>query len=251
MNYVVVDKEQLESDLTIVADSIREKSGTTEDLAFPSGFKSVVESIDTSKEEQEKTISITENGVSEVTPDEGKVLSKVTVNTNVASGGGSNEVTLKQRIFNEVTVFHIDEVCKIPTHCFNGCSNLVKLSAPNAIDCGDYACYGCAKLAYVDLGNITALRIAMLNGLHQINTVILRNTTLVTLNGTFGNNFSIKNDNYVVSGKKYYCYFYVPRALIEDYKVATNWSTYAHRFRPLEDYTVDGTTTGAFDESKI
>ena len=89
--YVVVDKEQLEADLTIVADSIREKSGTTEDLAFPLGMKEVVESIDTSKEEQEKTISITENGTTEVTPDEGKVLSKVTVNTNVASSGGSDD----------------------------------------------------------------------------------------------------------------------------------------------------------------
>ena len=89
--YVVVDKEQLEADLTTVADSIREKSGTTEDLAFPLGMKEVVESIDTSKPEQEKTISITENGTTEVTPDEGKVLSKVTVNVEVASGGGSSE----------------------------------------------------------------------------------------------------------------------------------------------------------------
>lgn len=165
--------------------------------------------------------------------------------------GGSNEVTLTQRILNEVTVFHMNEVCTIPTHCFNGCSNLVKFSAPNAINCGDYVFYGCGNLGYVDLGNITALRIAMLNGNHKVNTVILRNTTLVTLNGTFGNSFSISNDNYVVGGTKYYCYFYVPRALIEDYKVATNWSTYAHRLRPLEDYTVDGTIDGAFDESKI
>ncbi len=37
------------------------------------------------KEEQEKTIDITENGTTEVTPDEGKALSKVTV--NVAVGG--------------------------------------------------------------------------------------------------------------------------------------------------------------------
>lgn len=90
-NYVVVDKEQLEADLTTVADSIREKSGTTEDLAFPLGMKEVVESIDTSKPEQEKTIDITENGTTEVTPDEGKVLSKVTVNVDVESGGGSSD----------------------------------------------------------------------------------------------------------------------------------------------------------------
>lgn len=91
--YVVVDKEKLDSDLTIVADSIRAKGGTTEELEFPLGMKEAVESIKTgiTKPEQEKTIEITENGTTEVTPDEGKVLSKVTVNVEVESGGGSDK----------------------------------------------------------------------------------------------------------------------------------------------------------------
>lgn len=43
--YVVIDKEQLESDLTIVADSIRAKANVTEKLEFPLGMKSAVEAI--------------------------------------------------------------------------------------------------------------------------------------------------------------------------------------------------------------
>ena len=43
--YVVIDKEQLESDLTVLADAIREKGGTSEQLAFPLGMKSAVDSI--------------------------------------------------------------------------------------------------------------------------------------------------------------------------------------------------------------
>lgn len=39
-------------------------------------------------------------------------------------------------------------------------------------------------------------------------------------------------------------YIYVPSALVDSYKAATNWSTYADQFRALEDYTVDGTVTG-------
>lgn len=31
-------------------------------------------------------------------------------------------------------------------------------------------------------------------------------------------------------------YIYVPKALLEDYKVATNWSVYADSFRAIEDY---------------
>lgn len=43
------------------------------------------------KEEQEKTIDITENGITEVTPDEGKVLSKVTVNVEVEQSEGGED----------------------------------------------------------------------------------------------------------------------------------------------------------------
>lgn len=46
-------------------------------------------------------------------------------------------------------------------------------------------------------------------------------------------------------------YIYVPRTLVDSYKAATNWSTYADQFRALEDYTVDGTVTGDLDETKI
>lgn len=39
------------------------------------------------KEEQTKSVTITENGTTTVTPDEGKTLSSVTVNTEVEGGG--------------------------------------------------------------------------------------------------------------------------------------------------------------------
>ena len=62
---------------------------------------------------------------------------------------------------------------------------------------------------------------------------------------------SLANTNAINSINSVNGYIYVPKSLIEDYKVATNWSAYADQFRVLEDYTVDGTTTGELDESKI
>lgn len=44
-DYRVIDAEQLNADLTIVADAIRAKGGTTEQLPFPLGMKSAVEAI--------------------------------------------------------------------------------------------------------------------------------------------------------------------------------------------------------------
>ena len=62
---------------------------------------------------------------------------------------------------------------------------------------------------------------------------------------------SLANANAISGINSVNGYIYVPKSLIDDYKVATNWATFADRFRALEDYTVDGTTTGELDESKI
>ena len=46
-NYKVVDADQLDADLKTVADAIREKGGTTDELAFPDGMATAVEAIQT------------------------------------------------------------------------------------------------------------------------------------------------------------------------------------------------------------
>lgn len=63
---VVVDKEQLENDLTVVADAIREKGETTEQLAFPQGMKQAVKAIEKGIVPS-GTVQITENGMHDVT----------------------------------------------------------------------------------------------------------------------------------------------------------------------------------------
>lgn len=72
--------------------------------------------------------------------------------------------------------------------------------------------------------------------------LILRGEEMSTL-GSLGLNGSL-----IASGSGY---IYVPSALIETYKANSGWETYANQFRALEDYTVDGTITGALDEAKI
>ena len=67
---------------------------------------------------------------------------------------------------------------------------------------------------------------------------------MVSLQGT---TVTLKNTP-IASGTGY---IYVPAALVDSYKAATNWSNFAAQFRALEDYTVDGTTTGALDPTKI
>ena len=68
--------------LAAVAGAIRTKKGTS-GLINPQNFESEISSIKTEKPEQEKSVSISTNGTTEVTPDNGKVLSKVSITTNV------------------------------------------------------------------------------------------------------------------------------------------------------------------------
>lgn len=124
---------------------------------------------------------------------------------------------------------------------FEGCRALRSLKIPNATEIGPYSLQACTSLTKLDLPSVKKI---YAGGLQSPNLValILRYNSVVKLDNT--NAFSGK----IVDGTGY---IYVPRALIEDYKVAANWSTYASQFRVLEDYTVDGTTTGELDESKI
>jgi hypothetical protein len=51
----VIDSAQLEADLTTVADAIRTKGETTEPLAFPDGYKTAIESIETGVDTSDAT----------------------------------------------------------------------------------------------------------------------------------------------------------------------------------------------------
>ena len=119
-----------------------------------------------------------------------------------------------------------------------------------------YAFYNCSSLTTVDLPAATSVGANAFNSCYSLTTLILRNTTKVcTLSNT--NAFTNCYHYYGTVNSKYNPdglqdgYIYVPASLIDDYKTATNWSTLATQFRALEDYTVDGTTTGELDESKI
>ena len=127
---------------------------------------------------------------------------------------------------------------------FSNCSSLTEANFPNATSIGNYAFNGCSKLTEVDFQNATSIGISAFNGCNKLASLILRKSTdICTLY-----NKSAFNGTPIASGTGY---IYVPAALIDSYKAATNWSTYAAQFRALEDYTVDGTTTGDLDPTKI
>lgn len=85
-NYKVVDADELDAGLKTIADSIREKTGGTEELSFPTGMKEAVDAMNNASGDavdivlQSKVVE-PEEIVKVVTPDkECDALSAVTVN---------------------------------------------------------------------------------------------------------------------------------------------------------------------------
>lgn len=109
---------------------------------------------------------------------------------------------------------------------------------------GKYAFGSSNRLTIVDIPNVTSIADVAFCDCSELKSLILRNPeTVCTLGPT---NVFLRTP--ITSGTGY---IYVPAALVNSYKAATNWKTYANQIRALEDYTVDGTISGELDETKI
>lgn len=119
--------------------------------------------------------------------------------------------------------------------------------------------FGCHKLTKIDISHYnistTTNTESFCHDCRYLKTIIIR---------SFGTSYVLSitafNYCYHVNGKVHGTYnpngdkdgyFYVPRDMVDTLKSATNWSKYADQIRALEDYTIDGTTTGELDESKV
>lgn len=125
----------------------------------------------------------------------------------------------------------------------------------DAVSFGTYAFFGCLKLETIDARKVQSISNAALDSCQSMMTLILRANAVATLNDTsfLGNSHHFKgtaNSTYNPNGYKDGLIF-VRSSKLDSYKTATNWSVFAACFRALQDYTVDGTTTGELDMVKV
>ena len=148
-------------------------------------------------------------------------------------------------------VFEDDSVITLSGRALSSKNNLEAIRLPNLINFPGYQKTNNNRvLNYLDLGKIQ-------NGIdtdfttdYFLDTILLRNTTGVV---------PLSRTSYFDGAFYYYRgpfgHIYVPSALVSQYQQATNWaSLYANNndlFRAIEDYTLDRTTTGEFDLTRI
>lgn len=106
------------------------------------------------------------------------------------------------------------------TYTFYGCTNLRK------IDFGSNSATFNDRFGQNYFGNCSALLALII----RCNNVVLA-----------GSSSFINTNTSIYSGNGY---VYVPSNLIDSYKAANNWKTYASQIRAIEDYSTDGTVNG-------
>lgn len=162
-----------------------------------------------------------------------------------------NVATLGQSCFQESGIVDVclPAATNLGLYPFSGCKALKRAVFPKATNIGTYSMANCTSLEKVEFGSTITISSQLFMKDAVLTCLILRSESLCALS----NANAFKNTP-VETGAG--C-IYVPRALLsdddetKDYRRATNWSTYAAKFRALEDYTVDGTVTGELDETKI
>lgn len=154
-----------------------------------------------------------------------------------------------------LTSINIPNATSVGGSAFQSCTALQRIKFPKLTTVNNYTLGGCSALQCADFAKATSLGTYVFNNCYTLNAIILRGSTMCTLSNAnaftgcyriLGTTNATYNPNGVKDG-----YIYIPSALENTYKSDSKWSEYASQLRVLENYTVDGTTTGELDESKI
>ena len=125
-------------------------------------------------------------------------------------------------------VIYPAEFSAVPYQLFRGCTSLQDFDFSNITTINTSAFSSC-PLTEVNLPKITRFNGYCFGGCSNLAKVVIRqNTSVCTLSST-----NVFNSTPIANGEGF---IYVPDELLEDYKVATNWSTYAEQIKPLSEY---------------
>lgn len=111
---------------------------------------------------------------------------------------------------------------------FSGCAKLTKINVENLKTIAQGGFQRCSVLNNLDFHNLTSISANGFLTCSTLDTLIIRTDSVCKLA-----NINAFTDTPIANGTGF---VYVPLALIEDYKTATNWTTYATQFRAIEDY---------------
>jgi hypothetical protein len=210
VTYKAVNGGSLDADLTKVADAIRERAGTEDDLEFPSGFVSAVEAI------PNYMVLLANRQLTEFSSEEvsGQLASSafadqpnlVSVNIPNWTGGGGYAFQTCPKL----TTVGCQSLRAIGAYCFSGCKALERIELPSLTYISGGAFNGCSALKTVIIGTENSTNIATLENINAFS-----GTPIASGEGSI----------------------YVRDNLYDSYTKAANWSTYSSQIKKLSTYT--------------
>jgi hypothetical protein len=232
----------LTNKLTAIADSIRDKTGTTDKLTLDQ-MPQAIANIETGG-------SSGGGGVNSCTLDDffndnniGDVVDSSTIMSVIVKGkksissisypnvtvmGGESYPFLNTGKAGNDFVISMPKLQKTyGSYTFYG-TNATRIDIPALTFLGTNSVYSCHYIKYLYLPSATTIMNSAIMYCSLLTSLVLPGETMCELSSS--SNFT---NTPIKSGTGY---IYVPQSLIEDYKVATNWSLYADQFRAIEDY---------------
>lgn len=118
-----------------------------------------------------------------------------------------------------LTTINFPKVTCINDNAFYGCTGLINVNFPSLTDLRNACFYGCSNLATAILGSIPQIKNTVFKNCSSLNTLVIKTNSICTMLNTAafdGTPFASGGTGGTV---------YVPQALIESYKTASNWAT--------------------------
>lgn len=189
-----------------------------------------------------------------------------------AVSGFENEDLLAKRVMGTIEEYSSDEISSVNDHAFAYCNKLSDVNLPSATIINDYAFYYCTNLKNVYLPSLTDIRAYAFSYCTSLTTLelpALEYAYIYMIRKSGVRTLKIPNVKTIDDYSFYYAesliavvieqtdiictlknksafsntpiasgtgHIYVPDTLVEDYKAATNWSTYADQIKPLSEY---------------
>lgn len=116
-------------------------------------------------------------------------------------------------------------------YCFSNCINLTTVYMPKLIQADANATFqSCSKLSRIELPSLEVLNKYFFRDCSSLDTFILSGNTVVSMTAAAADVFT---NTPIIQGTGY---VYVPSALLDQYKTATNWVAIVDQIRAIEDY---------------
>lgn len=150
--------------------------------------------------------------------------------TNTVETVGDAALT-RSIIDRSITELNCNVTTSIRQQAFRACTALASVNFPNVASVALGAFWQCTALARAEFGSAVAFANNAFYGCTSLKALILSNTEQVcTASGTpFAASAIAGGTGYI----------YVPAALVDTYKAASGWSTYAEQIRSLDEFMIE------------